>query len=179
MLEEFKINLEIVFQRIFELLLLSIGLSAICTVLNVFGVITLRYQVLLLLFFFSLFFLICNIISVKNSYFEFFHNIRLCYNINLTAYVIFGMINASVYLIFPKTVYTWMFSIMKFMRYSPFALSTVYSAVVFHFLNLLAILITPLVLKWIFTDRIPISEEGELPPIPPSFDYDDDEEDDF
>lgn len=170
MFEELKINLEIIFFKVFELLILSIVLSAIGTVLNLFGVIIARYEVLLLLTALSLIFLICNIISVKTSYLDLVHNLSLCYNLNFSAYIIFGMINASVYVIFPKTVYTWMFSIMKFMRYSPFALSTVYSAVVFHFINLLAILITPLVMKWIFTDRIPIPEEDEFPMEPQEFD---------
>ena len=179
-MEEFKVNTEIILLKLFELLLLCTVLSSVATVLNLFGVIIARYQVLLLLGSLCLLFLIANIVSVKNLYHDVVHNIFLCYRLNFISYFLFGMINVYVYLFLPNTVYTWMFAITKFMRYTPLAFSAVHSAVVFHILNAIVILVTPLIMRWIFTDALPIEEDGipiDIPPFDDDIDYFDDEDD--
>lgn len=141
----------IVILRFFELLITTVLLSVAVTALNIAGIIFSRTTLFLGTFLGTALFVFINIRRLRLCYFD-VHSNFIYYSVNYAAYFIFAAVSFAIYKFCSNEVYTWMFAITKFAKYI-MEFSNVESALIFHGVGLLMILLAPLGMGWIFDEE--------------------------
>ena len=93
-------------------------------------------------------FLIANIWMMRACYYV-LRNTKRYFIVNYGAYFIFGLLTVFAYKLFSAEVYTWLFAITKFARYTNLYLPTVSSAAIFHTVMGIAIFLAPIGMSWV------------------------------
>lgn len=144
-----NIAFRIIVRRFLELFFVNTAISAILTLLNIGKVLAGQNSVILGMFVGIAAFVTVNFRMLRHCYFD-LRDSFLYYITNIAAYLLFAMLSALVYLVFSSEIYTWLFAMTKFLKYTNIALSVPYSAAVFHLIGFLVIFIAPIGMGWIF-----------------------------
>ena len=139
----------VVIRRFFEMLITCGILSAVAVTLNITGIFETRITVFFVSFIGAVLFFCFNTSMLRNCYFD-LKDRKLYFIANYISYALFGICTVVVYLCFSSAVYGWIFAITKFLKYTTLSFSTVGSAVFFHLLGGLMILLAPMGMSWIF-----------------------------
>ena len=153
-----NIALKIIVRRFLELFCVNAAISAILTVLNVFKVLARQNTLLFGIAVGIVIFAVINFIMLRHCYFDLRNNF-LYFTTNIAAYALFALLNALVYLLFSSQVYTWLFAVTKFFKYTSLALSAPLSAAVFHLIGFAVVFLAPIGMGWIFADDDEIDPE--------------------
>lgn len=136
----------IAIRRFAELLLIEIILSALVTLLNIYGFLSTQQQLLTGLFVVSLIYVGINIFLMRNSFY-FLRREWAYYISNYVAYFIFAAIN----LIMCKAggaIYTWLFAITKTFVYTRYEFSMFISACLCHVIMIVVIPLSTIGIDW-------------------------------
>lgn len=140
----------VVYRRIAELLMFSIVLSVMITFLNISGLVVKRNSVVLMISAFVIVFTVFNFINLRNCYFDMCDK-KLFFILNFLSHAIFAGVNFA-FLAFAKNeVYTWLFSITKGLKFLD--VDVVYSVIIFHFIQLMCIIVSTIGMEWIFDEN--------------------------
>ena len=120
--------------------------SAILSILSLTCNSFLNGLIPLLLAIFAIMFVIANIMQLRRCYFEVKGGMDY-YISNFTAYAIFAVATAAVYLLFGDTTYTWLFAITKVISFFGDRVSIVASTALFHFVMCMIIILAPIGLR--------------------------------
>lgn len=93
-------------------------------------------------------FIVINIWMMRGCYYE-LKDTKVYFIVNYSAYIIFGLITILAYKLFSAEVYTWLFAITKFARYTNLYLPTVYSVAIFHTVMGITIFLAPIGMSWV------------------------------
>ncbi|MBQ8764908.1 MAG: hypothetical protein IJZ12_03185 [Clostridia bacterium] len=93
-------------------------------------------------------FIVINIWMMRGCYYE-LKDTKVYFIVNYSAYIVFGLITILAYKLFSAEVYTWLFAITKFARYTNLYLPTVYSAAIFHAIMVIGIFLAPIGMSWV------------------------------
>lgn len=145
-----NITFRIIVRRFLELFFVNAAISAILTILNIGKVLARKDTLLLGMFVGIAVFVIMNFRMLRRCYFD-LKNRFLYYTANIAAYFLFALLSAFVYLVFSSKIYTWLFAVTKFLKYTKIALSVPYSAAIFHLIGFSVIFIAPIGMGWIFS----------------------------
>lgn len=137
----------VVYRRVAELLLPSIVLSFLITILNIAGLVVQRTGVVLMISAFALAFTIFNFKNLRKCYFD-IRNKKLFFMLNFLSNIIFACVNFAVLIFAKNEVYTWLFSITKGLKFLD--VDVIYSILLFHFVQLICIIVSPIGMGWIF-----------------------------
>ena len=159
----------VVYRRVAELLVFGIILSVVITFLNISGLVIKRNSVVLMISAFVIVFTVFNFINLRNCYFD-LRNKKLFFILNFLSNVIFAGVNFAVLVFAKNEVYTWLFSITKGLKF--LGVDVIYSVILFHFIQLLCIIVSTIGMEWIFDESDEDFDENEE-------DIDENEEDDW
>lgn len=137
--DRFKMN--VIKRRFREFLCTEVILSVLATLANIFLGITQRYHLVIFLGIMILAFMGVSIWQMRRCYYD-IRDILLHYKLNFIAYMMFAVLSLVVCLIFPGMLFTWLFSITKFLKYLGFG--QIVSLLIFHLSGIVAILVSPL-----------------------------------
>lgn len=132
---------KVIKRRFREFLCTEVILSVLATLANIFLGITQRYHLVIFLGIMILAFMGVSIWQMRRCYYE-IQDLKEHYKLNFIAYMMFVVLSLVVCLIFPGMLFTWLFSITKFLKYLGFA--QIVSLLIFHVFGIVAILVSPL-----------------------------------
>ena len=138
--------IKITIRRFFELLLVCVAISAVITLLGVFGLLTTRNRIFFGTLAGTIAFICINISMLRNCYFD-LQGDRIYFLANISAYLIFAILSFAICFLCSNVVYAWLFSITKFARFTKAGLETHYSALIFHFIGFMTIFFSPIGMK--------------------------------
>ena len=144
-----NITFKIILRRFLELFFVNSAISAILTILNIEKVLSTQYSVIFGILAGIVLFLTVNFGMLRRCYVDLCDNF-LYYTANIAAYLLFALVSVFVYLAFSSKIYTWLFAMTKFFKYTGFADSLPYSAAIFHLIGFSVIFIAPIGMGWIF-----------------------------
>ena len=147
--------------RLRDLLCLSFALSSLSCALYYYGVISASRETYgLVLIATTVVFIVSNIFMLRKCFFD-IANLKMYYILNYSAYCIFMMITAGVYLWFGELPYAWLFNTLKLTSFAKTALSTVTSTMITHVVMLVVIAVAPAGMDWVlqFTEEMQEDEE--------------------
>ena len=131
-----------------EILATNIFLSIIVAFIHTRGIVNVL-AITLCLFTATAIFLFLYVRRLRKSFFK-FSSWKWYLISNLSAYASFAAITVILYLILPTAVYTWLFCVTKFITYI-FSIPRLVSIFVYHLLGVMAIFISPVGMKWVYT----------------------------
>ena len=135
---------KVILLRFSQLLKSCVILSAICTGLNLSGVLHIHYLLSFGLLFGTGMFIFFNVLMMRECFIEVRHK-RRYFRINITAYLLFAVLSLTVIAVCPTEWSVWFFSITNFMRYfTDYELSYFSAAMIFHGIGLLSVILAPL-----------------------------------
>lgn len=140
--------LKVIVLRFFQLFFTAAAVSAVLTALNLEKVLEWKIPFLSGLYVGLALFFAVDFILMRNCYCDLRDNC-LFYIINISAYFVFAAVCTSVYFLCSSEVYTWLFAITKFLRYTVQSFTTLKSAAIFHLIGIAAILPVPIGMSWI------------------------------
>lgn len=140
----------VVYRRVAELLLPSIVFSFLITILNITALVVKRNSVVFMIMAFVVVFTIFNFTNLKKCYFD-IRNKKLFFMLNFLSHAIFAAVNFAVLLFAKKEVYTWLFAITKGLKFLD--VNLIYSVLLFHFIQLICIIVSPIGMGWIFDEN--------------------------
>ena len=149
---EERLNRIIFIRRVLELLITEIVLSLIITILNVVGILTIRYKLFFAILLCIAAFVFINVFTMRSCFYD-LRDRKLHYNLNFGAYFVFFAVNMLSYVILPNEVYTCLFSVTKVLRYALPQATNVTSALAFHAVGVLTVLMAPLGMGWVFDEE--------------------------
>lgn len=160
-----KLLLTAILQRIIDLFLTCVSISAVIALLCIMGIIPDGSRDLTIgLLIGTALFLLINARMLRRCYFE-MRDITLYYVVNYCAYVIFGAFNLCTYKLFSSAVYAWLFAVTKFARYIGFNISSPLSATIFHIIMVILIFSIPFSTGRIFSANQAKADAGaQIPP---------------
>ena len=144
-----KIIAYITVRRTVELLVLSLILSSIVILLNTKELVTSSKALTLFLLFAAGGFMCINIHMLRQCYFD-LHSKFIYYVSNYAAFAIFAAVNILMCLYSDNEIYTWMFAITKFIKYTYSVISPLISAILFQIILAGTIALAPAGMNWIF-----------------------------
>ncbi len=137
----------VVYRRVAELLLPTIVFSFLITILNITALVVKRNSVVFMIMAFVAVFTFFNFTNLRKCYFD-LRNKKLFYTLNFLSQAIFTGVN-FVFLVFEKNeIYTWLFAITKGLKF--LGVDVIYSVLLFHFIQLMCIIVSPIGMGWIF-----------------------------
>lgn len=134
---------EIIIQRVLELIVLCIAISAIITVLNVIGITKTEILLPRSLLIGTIVFAGINTYLSRECFYH-VNNPSRYLKSNISAYFIFAFVNIVSLFLLSQRAYTWLFAITKFIRFAYADASVLVSACSFHLLMLLIIAFAPI-----------------------------------
>ena len=143
-------SIYVVYRRLTELFLPCIVFSVIITMLNVSGMVVKRINVVIMILVCMSIFTIYNFFNLRKCYFD-LCNKKLYFTLNFLSYAIFAMVNMLFYVFAPNEAYTWLFSITKALTFV--GINTIYSVLLFHFVELICIFASMIGMEWIFYEE--------------------------
>lgn len=145
-----KLILYVALKRLTELLGSCLILSAIISFLCICNILPDGSLDLVIgLYIAMVLFVFINVKMMRRCYFE-LRNTTWYFIANYGAYFIFGLLTICAYKFFSAEVYTCMFAITKFARYTNLHLTTSWSTVVFHAIMGIAIFLAPTGMNWVY-----------------------------
>lgn len=93
-------------------------------------------------------FMVWNVLVLRGCY-SAMRGKKSYFIVNIWAYVIFAIINLSIFVFCSRTFYVWLFSITGFMRYSNLNISAPVSIALFHIILIASIFLAPIGMKWV------------------------------
>ncbi len=139
-------------RRFLEMLFWSVFLSAFGILFNFSGIAGSKKMLMVFLTLGTLAYLLLNLHQLKQCFYD-LQDKKMYYYSNFIAYFLFVIVSLLVYVLAGNTAYAWCFAITKFLRYSPLGISNLVSALIFHGLLLLVIIIAPIGMDWIFMEE--------------------------
>lgn len=139
----------VVYRRFAELLLPTIVFSFLITILNVAGLVVKRSSVVFMISAFVMVFTIFNFTNLRKCYFD-ICNKKLFFILNFLSHAIFAGVNFAVLVFAKNEVYTWLFSITKGLKFLD--VDVIYSVLLFHFIQLICIIVSTIGMGWIFDE---------------------------
>ncbi len=143
------VTLRVIARRFVELMLLNIVFSIIAVILNAVGIISVEIALFWTLLVFSVIFMYLNIRLMRLCYYDLMDRL-IHYTSNIAAYLLFAAVGYAVYFWGSNEWYAWLFAITKCANYSALALETPYSALIFHAVGILSVLVAPIGMRWVF-----------------------------
>lgn len=134
-------------------------LSVLIIISNVGGLLATKAELSLGLVIGTTIFLYINVRMLRNCYFDLDGKSEY-YTLNAIAYLFFAMINMFSYFFVADKIYTWLFALTKFIRYTNFEISTFTSVCVFHTMGILLIFVAPLGMKEFIDDKLEYEQIG-------------------
>lgn len=141
--------IKVIIRRFLELLLPCACVSAIAVVLNVYLFNSTTMAAFIIGFLGAVAWFALNVHMLRNCYFD-LHDKKEYFIANFIAYALFGICTVLVYVCFSGAVYSWIFAIAKFLKYTQLDFTTVQSTAFFHLLGGLMICLAPIGMNWIF-----------------------------
>lgn len=129
-------------QRFFELLLIEITLSVMAMLFNLSDLCETQAGLVISMSLCVIIYVIINVLLLREC-FLYLESRNAYYKSNLIAYIAFVAVSMFTYIFGGNAVYTWLFSITKFIAYSAQNFTSFASLVVFHFIMLLTIFAAP------------------------------------
>jgi len=93
-----------------------------------------------------------NIRMLRDCHYEIRDNF-LYLAINFSAHTVFALLNLLAYKLLPQYIYTFPFAITKIAKFTPLLVSSGYSAVIFHIIAGILILLAPIGMKRIYEEE--------------------------
>lgn len=150
-----RIIKNVIIRRFMELLILHIILSSFMISLNVLEVISEPNEMFLGMLFGVIVFVVIHIRMMRLCFFD-LNNKLAHYISNYLAYLIFMAINLIMCRFCENEIYVWLFSITTFAAYIPdFMISSFDSALIFHGILILAIILAPLGMRRVLRQNKP------------------------
>jgi len=146
----------VIVRRFFELFFTNAAISAVLTVFNIADLLITANTLLKGMCLGIALFIFFNVRMLKNCYFD-LRNKALYYFTNLSAYFAFMAVCFGTYFLCSGEVYTWLFAVTKFAKYTRFTTAVPYSALIFHCFGIIMIFLAPLGMSWVF----PINDDTE------------------
>ena len=137
----------VVYRRVAELLIPSVIFSFVITILNMTGLVVKRSNVVFMIAAFVVIYTIFNFTNLRKCYFDLCNKKRF-YLLNFLSHAIFACINFAVLMSSENAVYTWLFSITKGLKFLD--IDIIYSVLLFHFIQLICIVVSPIGMGWVF-----------------------------
>lgn len=144
-----NIAFRVIIRRFWELFLVNTAISVFLTLLNLGEFLTGQNSLFFGMLIGITVFVTVNFRMLRCCYFDLRNNF-LYYTTNIAAYLLFALLSAFVYLLFPSEIYTWLFAVTKFLKYTNTPLAVPYSAAVFHLIGFSVIFLAPIGMRWIF-----------------------------
>lgn len=138
--------MRIIIRRFIELLIVEILFSVIAVGLNVSGIVTERQHIVVMLIAFIVIYLVLNIYQLRFCYEDLYGDGQY-YVLNFTACILFFAVVLISCFFMPKSLYTWLFSLMKVLYYLD--LGNVLSILVFFVPLFIIIAIAPIGIDWV------------------------------
>lgn len=134
----------VIIRRFAELFGLTAAFSAIITALNVSGLIyTENYTVTVALIFAVAAIIYINVILMRNCYFD-LRDAVAHYVANFIAYALFFALTVAMYIFFGSSpIFSWLFSVTKFVHFQPLLLPTWISIAAFHIIGIASVVFAP------------------------------------
>lgn len=159
---------KVIIRRFLELLIPCVAFSAIAVALNVYLFNGSKLAPFIIAFIAAVIWFAINVYMLRCCYIG-MQNKKDFFIANFIAYALFGLCTVIVYLCFSKEVYSWVFAMTKFLRFTRlsdyFAHPIVYSVAIFHLLGGLMICLAPIGMSWVFDtyddEENPENEECE------------------
>lgn len=156
------LQVRLILQRFFEMLVPCALLSAVGTIVYVAGFVPTKISLMILLTAELLLFGVVHFIMLRQCYVALADN-KMYFKINLMAYGVFLLVSLALFFMFDNEgrnyPYTWLFAITKFLRHSPISLSNLMSAGIFHGIMILLICTAPQGMGWVFEPEEEDEEE--------------------
>lgn len=152
---------KIIFRRFFEILFCEALISAVIAALSVCNALTNLGTLITVLFVGVLLFMGIHFMLLRTNCYELPDNF-LYFIINLTAYLLFAIFALGVYMLCSPDVYTWLFAVMKFVRYVHEGVSNFSSAVIFLLVGFMMVFVAPCGVVRIFVPDEEDEEEGDV-----------------
>lgn len=140
-------------RRFAELFILNLGISVIITVLSIMDVLDTQNKLFTALVIGVILFMSINTIMLRQCFFD-LENRNFFYITNIIAYLAFALLSIILYCNLSDELYTWMFAITKIAHFSVFNVPNFFSALLFHCIGIMATLVSPFGMSWIFADNI-------------------------
>lgn len=145
--------IKVAIRRFFELLILCVALSASLTFLNMAGVLATERSLRISLIIGVVVFMVLNTMMLKLCYFAMRNNLNY-FAVNTFVYLLFTALSLAIHFLCSNNCYTWLFAITKFVKYSNFHFDTIQSALIFHSIGLLTIILSPIGMSWVFKEPV-------------------------
>lgn len=139
-------------RRLVQMLVVNIALSIVVTALNVIGLIKTQQLIFISTCMGVALSMVINVHFMKKLYYKLACKFEY-YVTTYTAQILFFVINVGVGVIFDNKVYAWLFSIVKFARFSHYGWSSLVSAILFSCLMITTIHMAPIGMGWLVVDE--------------------------
>lgn len=139
-------------RRLLQMLVVNIALSIVVTALNVLGIIVTQQLIFISTCAGVAVSMTINIQLMRKLYYKLACKFEY-YVTTYIAQILFFVVNVGVGVIFDNKVYAWLFSIVKFARFSHYGWSSLVSAILFNGLMLVTIHMAPIGMGWLVVDE--------------------------
>lgn len=129
-------------QRFFELLLIEITLSVMSMLFNLSDLCETQAGLVISMSLGVIIYVIINVLLLREC-FLYLESRHAYYKANILAYAMFVIVSFLTYAFGGNAVYTWLFSITKFISYSAQEITNMASVITFHFIMLVTIFAAP------------------------------------
>lgn len=143
-----RIFINVTIRRFFELLFINIGISVILALLNIIGFLNSQQILLTGVLVGMVLYIAINIKLMRNCFFDLRSNL-LHYSSNFAAYILFAALNLNLCNAQTGTLYTWLFAVTKILVYTHFNVSAFTSAIFFHTVMMIMVLLAPIGMDWV------------------------------
>ncbi len=143
----------VVIRRFFELLITNFLISLLIIIANVGEILATKAELSKGLLIGTALFLFINVRMLRNCYFD-LEGKSGYYLSNAIAYLLFALLSIFLYFFTTDEIYTWLFALTKFIRYTNFQVSTFISVCTFHIIGIFLIFIAPLGMAEIINEKL-------------------------
>lgn len=130
-------------RRFAELIFTCFIISGFIALLSKMGILVERGHVVFALLIGAVIFFVVNIKMQRNCYYDMGEYHKEYYIINTVAYLLFAAVCYLVYIFCSDEVYTWLFAITKWVRFTVNRIEIYLSALLFHLVGLATVFLSP------------------------------------
>lgn len=138
-------------KRIVDYIVPAVIISVIMVLLNHSGIADNKKVVKIMLSLGVILFAVENIRMLRGCYYS-LKNDRIYLLVNIFAYTIFALITFILYWFIPKSIFTWLFAVMRFGEFVFEPMKALTSIFVFHVIQFIIIFLAPIGMSWVYRD---------------------------
>ena len=136
-------NIKIIIRRFAELVITCFIISGFIALLSKMGILVERKYVVVALLIGALMFFLIQVKMLRNCYYDMQQFYREYYLTNTFAYLLFVLVCYLIYFFCADEVYTWLFAITKWVRFTVNRIEIYLSALLFHAVGLACVFLSP------------------------------------